>query len=350
MATLSVLNTIKASGADSSTIARKYNITGLPQAIDFIGIKNIYGGVQGSQFETATVKTVTFTAANSTNYMFTVNQLIPSLDPLRPQTFTFNYTSPASGTTNATITTAITTAFAKLSRFQLTASASSNVVTFTSVLGVNSYNFTITAGINVTVASGMAAATNAAGSGVTFLPNLITSIAGTTTVTVTSTAHALSSGMTVNITGYTGTINGGTTWQGRISYASANSFTLDGALGAGGLAVNTATVTLVAQASKGQFADVNANPALNTGTAVAVATNQYAMLQIDYVLGSTDNISFARTTGTHTHYVYIAQCLLASPFTLTTNYAALAQQISDNMHGYVPGGTTADPEAIGQLG
>lgn len=324
---ISILNTVAASAADISTSGGYLTIneSGSPitPALRYSYItKGMNKAILPSKQNVRTAKKVSFTAANDTDYKFVVTQTVGGV----VTTKTARYTSDASGT-NAEIGQGLADSFnnAVESTFGQAVQATAYYTAsnaFLHVLSDATYGpIGVTAVENVTVATDQAATFAASTSMASsigsnlYLPNVITSIAGTTTVTVTSTAHGLPSGAWVAITGITADAGTYTitsdlsntdlpTATFRITSTGANTFTLDnatGAFGGGGATVTAATVTYVDQLSRGMLADVqtdvaSVNSATVTGTASAAS---YAAINFNYAaeVPATNNLLDTSVSG-----------------------------------------------------
>lgn len=258
--------------------------------------------------ETLNVQTLTFTAANSTDYSFSVKQTINGVDKI----VNFFYTSDATATA-AEIATAIVNTFnaqnAQNGIF-VTATGSASPVTLTAQAGYPLFTV-YNASSNITVANGMGNINTALQAG---------SISNATPRVVTAVAHGLVTGQTIEFASVAGagaaTVNG---IQWRITRTGADTFTLDGSTNAGAVTVASATGTLVAQEAYGTAALVNADFTANDQDYSATTTALYDSYDIEQDIEG-DTLFTAR--------IWCNACLLASPSTATTNYSQFVADLT----------------------
>ncbi len=271
--------------------------------------------VKKSNTEQPQIYTLTFTegGANLAEYAFQIVQVING----QTNVATFDFTAPASGTVDATITTpalALVNTNKAKGIIGVVATAASNVITLTAQAGtplfsvVNVTNFTLAAAMPIVAPHGTPGTAIAGNAVVT-----VTTLAAQTfrtgdTVTVASAATFL---MTQN------GISGLTTVTARITYVSATTFTLDGVTGNGLTNTGTITVTQVAQVSYGSAAQVAQNILdINGQVYAADSTSWYNSITIESWL---DNEIPAIYT------LWYKASLVASPYTPTTNVAGFEQ-------------------------
>ncbi len=328
--TTSVLNSIAATAADFSLSAQNFSITGAP-VIRYGDIASAGNGFTYSLAATRARKSMAFTAANNTTYSFRIKQVVSGVE----KNSLITYTSDSSGTA-AEIIAAITAQLTAL-QFDIVVTGSSSPI----VLSATSTNplFTITDISNVATTAAMDTAYGTGGAASTTAVYLVNTfaIAGTTTVTITSTAHGLSTGMTINwVQGNgTGTLNGAATGTFRVTVTSSSAFTLDGVTGSSIVIGTTDSITLVAQAPRGTYALLYAE-----GITGVTSGNTYTSLSIQWDNKVADSIGVDSQRTSRLHTIYFNDT--------DADFVALAADIVLKLKGYTTG-TTPNVAAFNQL-
>lgn len=331
--TYNVLNTIAAAGADASLAAQALSITGAP--VIRYGTVAATSGLVRSLAATRNRYSVAFTAANNTDYSF---RIIQTVNGVQKSSLIF-YTSDSTGTA-AEIIAAISAQLTALN-FDVTVSGSSSPI----IIKSTSTNplFTIVGVSNITPTVAMDACTGAAGSGTgDYLTAAVTSIAGTTTVTVSSVAHGLSVGMNVTIAlgNYTGggTLNSSTS-GGTFRVATvptADTFTLSDCTKSGTITVGTTTtVTLVAQAARGTVASLTA---LGVDSTLLTSGNTYTSLDFTFNAAAAAALNANSQSNARFHTIYFNDT--------DSDFETLYTKINEFLDGYIASSTTANPEAF----
>lgn len=328
--TYNVLNSIAATAADFSLSAQNFSITGAP-VIRYGDITSAGNGFLYSLAATRARKSMAFTAANNTTYSFRVKQTVSGVD----KNSLITYTSDSSGTA-AEIIAAFSAQLTALG-FDITVTGSSSPI----ILTGSSTNplFTITDVANTATTAVMDKCFGTGGAASVTSDYLINTfaIAGTTTVTITSTNHGLSTGMTVVWTqgNGTGTINSATSGTFRVTVTGANTFTLDLATGASLVIGTTDSLLLVAQEPRGTYSQLYAQ-----GISGVTSGNTYTQLVIQWDNKVADGygVDSQRTSRLHTIYFNDTD----------TDFVALAADIVLKLKGYTTG-TTPNVAAFNQL-
>ncbi len=331
--TTSVLNSIAATAADFSLSAQNFSITGAP-VIRYGDIASAGNGFLFSLTATRARKSMTFTAANNTTYSFRIKQTVAGVD----KSSLITYTSDSSGSA-AEIIAAITAQLAAL-QFDITVTGSSSPI----YLAASSTNplFTITDVTNVVTAAAMDTSTASVASGTGLYLTAVISIAGTTTVTITSTAHGLSVGQYVTVTILTGggTLDGAASVTARVgTVPTADTFTLinatTGANVVGSGTFTTYSAVVVAQAPRGTYAQLVAD-----GITGATAGNTYTSLGILWNNKVADALGVDSQATSRLHTVYFNDT--------DADFQALVADITLKLKGYTTG-TTPNVAAFNQL-
>jgi hypothetical protein len=358
---VNVTNTVIGDGsalvaADADLTASLLTITEAGVATDFpqllyADITSIGEGILPSLVETSESILVTPVAAANSSYVLDIVQFVPELGT---NVYTnLSHLTPSSGMTATTICNNWRTELASYADtgIEVTGTGTATLI-LTANVGSPFFNVTgfATGGASatVTVADNMPFATAAARGGATtlnlngvsatILPNVITSLAGTTTVTVTSTNHGLVTGSTIIISGpWTGTLNGvsagaGVTHTARITSTGANTFTLDDTVGAGGLAIGTATITVVAQEARGQGAD------LISAGADATSGQAYSTLVVGYNQSTSSDLNGLARKTVNQATLYVNEG--------NSGFGVFEAQLDELLSGFAPGTTDANPEAF----
>ena len=335
--TNSVLNSIAATAADFSLSAQNFSITGAP-VIRYGDIASAGNGFTYSLAATRARKSMAFTAANNTTYSFRIKQTVSGVE----KNSLITYTSDSTGSA-AEIIAAITAQLTAL-QFDIVVSGSVSPM----ILSATSTNplFTITDITNVATTAAMDTAYGTGGAASTTAVYLVNTfaIAGTTTVTITSTAHGLSVGMLISwVQGNgTGTLDGaatGTFLVGTVPSSSTftlrNATTFQNVVGSSIVIGTTDSITLVAQAPRGTYAQLYA-----AGIADVTAGNTYTALAIQWDNKVADSLGVDSQRTSRLHTVYFND--------LDTDFVALAADIILKLKGYTTG-TTPNVAAFNQL-
>lgn len=267
-------------------------------------------------------QTFTFVAANDTDYSFVISQQQPDGSTINTPIAVHSATT---GATAATIATQINAAIAAKARGQLKVSSSGGGTVITIVALTGYPVFTITNAVGGTVAAA-AAMTIAYSASTDATPSVLTSV-----------AHGLVTGQQVTLGGApdagspmaVATAAGGI-W--RITRVDANSFSVDGTVATGTPDATGGTVTLVAQESRGQYADLVAD-----GIVGGSSAGSYAQCLYHFDLPDTMSFDMSRKRT-------FAQRLWVNE--LATNYAAFLVYWGELNNAYNAGATTTDPETI----
>jgi len=267
-----VLDSVASSAGDVTVSGGKVSIEGCPS---FEHGKVVNYTLQKSITEQVERKSAKFTsAANSTRYQCAITQLIDG----KTEQFLVDYTSDASAT-DAEVENALVAQVQAMidgGALKATVAAASNGILVTGIANYPTLN--IVGAENLTVASEQSYADNATQSG-SFFAAVVSALAGTTTVTVTSNGHSLTEGMKVKVSGYGGTMDGQAGSVGvtaRVTTVAANTFVLDGVVGAS-LTLSSTRVEVVATEAFGSGVDLAAQqvPGITSG-------NTYTRFTVDY--------------------------------------------------------------------
>lgn len=333
----SVINSIAAAGADLTVSDSGYltvanTVTAAPWInIPFLKISRKNPPVPiGALSATPAVKTVSYTAAASTLYVFDIYANVLVGTTIQNKRFRIKYESDATGA-DADIATGLTASINSYPDLNVTVSGAATPLTLTGDAGyevftaVNISNTTIAANMGTTAID---SATNA-----------------TPVVVTTDAPHALVVGDTVTISGMTtATALNGQTF--RISVINgASSFTLEDSVAAGVEAAGSSAIaTNVAQFSRGSYADLSSSapgqvPPYATQTtplAGTVSTGSYGKIIFNFVEEDSEaNGTVGRNlTYQHVHYYNESDA----------EYVAYRQKWLDFLNAGVAGTpTTANP-------
>lgn len=286
---ISIINTPAASSGDCVVSGNTVTITGLKpfSTTDLISLK-----VNKCLFPTGMRYVATQALTAGDTFRFSITQSVNSI----VETVYFSYVVD----TYANLSTAISN-FISASGIQVTAAVSGgSLAGFVLTLNGISANVVLEVGGSVTTSAGLT-------SGVTFVytaPTTLTSCttaAGTTgaRIQINKTSHGLKNGQIVTISSFdnnAAAFNGGVY---RVTYVSANAFTLSyltGALvlcGATTTAATTGTVVLIAADEYGTATQVNAEAASIGSTQTATnSTSYYSCVEIvgSYLNTNTGNL------------------------------------------------------------
>lgn len=359
---ISILNTVAASAADISTSGGylTVNESGSPITpslrYNYIS-KGMSKSIRPSKANVRTAKKVSFTAANDTDYKFVVTQTVGGVLTTKQA----RYTSDASGTNGEigqgladSFNNAVESTFGQkvhATAYYTASNAYLHVISDASYGPIN-----VTAIENVTVSTDQAA-TQAAGTTMAasigsnlYFPNAISSVTGTTTVTVASTAHGLSSGAWVAVSNLTaGTLTSNLLNTDlpantfRITRVDADSFTLDDCTGAS-LNATTVTVTYIDQLSRGMLSDVQSDVAgLPSGSVTGTASAaSYASIDINYSIDipATQNGLVSSLSG-NTLTLYVSEA--------DSDYKAFLIGLGNVFNGAIVNSGTASTTANAEL-
>lgn len=318
--TYSVLSTIAASAGDVSLLGHKLTITGCP-TFDYRKMESWGDGLNSSLLETLQVTTVTFTAANSTNYSLIISQWNPTLN--KQITIPLYYTSLSSGDTATTISNQFRTLIAGQANLGVTASGTSTLI-LTGVTGTPLFTVINVAPSTTTISStvtGVAIASCTAAS-----PSVIT----------TGSAHGLLVGNVITIASADDTkLLSGTYRVATVpSSTTYTLYSVNGQTPLAASATTTATVTLVAQYARGNY-----NQLIQAGVSSSLisSASTYSQLPITYVLPVNNLMGNVRSEQDK-HILYVLEG--------ATNFAALNTRLFELYNAYVAGGTTTDPKTV----
>lgn len=327
MQTNSVLNTVAASAADISMLARKLNvaITSTTGAGTFPTMR--YSLIESAQvlkslIETANNYKFSYTAADNTDYSFTVIQTVNG----KPVQFTAELLNSGVGATATTIGNALVAKF-NGAGMNVTCTHTGTNAYVTVVGNAGSPLFVGLSGTNVT------AALNQAG------VSIASCTAATPTVCTTGSAHGLVVGNTITITSADDTKLASGTYRVR-TIPSSTTFTManpDTGVVITASATTTATVVIVAQAGRGQGADLAA-----AGVSGAASGTQYSSYIFTYGFdtpGAGNTLS--RSAGS-IHTLYVAEG--TSSTSPTTNFGNFDVRMREIYNDFVASATTADPQ------
>lgn len=270
--------------------------------------------------EIVQIGTISYTPASNTRYAFYLDQFIDG----ELRTVLVDYTSDSTGTDAeiaAAILATINSAQAQGS-IQVVATGSATPVTLTAQAGYPL--FTIRTVTGVTYASAQTNINTALQAG---------AITNATPRVVTAVAHGLKTGDTVIFTLVAGAgaadVNGS---NKRITYLTADTFSIDGTSNTGAVTVAAATCTKVAQASFGSPTMVEESMAANEIDFTALATSWYDAIDIEAQLEGEVSL-FVR--------LWCASSLIASAYTPTTNYSQFTADMSAFKTSTAAGNVTA---------
>lgn len=317
--TYSVLSTIAASAGDISLSGHKLSITGCP-TFDYRKMESWADGLNSSLLETAQVTTVTFTAANSTNYSLFISQWNPALNKLVEANLT--YTSLSTGDTATTISNAFRTLIAGQSNLGITASGTATLILTgnagTPLFTVTSISPTTTTQSSVVAGVAIASSTVAS-------PSVVTSV-----------AHGLLTGNVITITSANNArLASGTYRVVKIDADTYSMYSVNGQTPLAGVTgTTTATVVIVPQYARGTYTQL-----VQAGVAASAisSTSTYSQLPITYV-ANVGSLMGNTTFEQDKHTLYVLEG--------ATNFAALNTRLIELYNAYVASGTTTDPETV----
>jgi hypothetical protein len=298
---VNILNTVTGA-ADATITGGKVafpNVTGFP-VIDYLKIKDsvfnqstVYtpltsvvfaAGCKRALQEQSASFDITFTAANSTTYAFTIQQVVNE----RLQVVPFSFTSDSTATAGE-IATALVSAINAATSLRVTASGTGTPVTVVAQAVANggTANFSIIPQGNVTVDLTKNVALSAGGG------SAISAITNAAPRVVSATAHGLKNGQTIVLRACAGA--GATSVNGiafQVQVVNANSFSLVGSTAAGALTVAAVEVYFPGQEPLGQYADVLKSLVAAGSTSLPTVGQQYAQVNLVY---NTDDSSLLNT-------------------------------------------------------
>jgi hypothetical protein len=328
--TISFLNTIAATAGDISMVARKLNVaitttTGTP-AFPTIDYPNIVSAtVSPAITETLYVTRIGWTAASSTVFGFTINQMINGQLVSKAA----YYTSDASAT-DTEIGNALSGYFDNTSLgVAVTYVAADAYVTVTALTGTPTFQVTLAATGTMTNTSQMAGV------------NIASCTVASPSV-ITSNAHGLVNGNVITIVSAdTARLASGTFV---VQYLSANTYslyTLQGNPVPAVTGTTTATVVKVAGSSVGSGTDLVA--AGVTGASAGVGYAKFTFAYNAPIAGVPGGQSL--NTG-FTHTLYVKQWATTTTTSYTTNYAAFAAKMNQVLSNMGASGTVAVPVVL----
>jgi len=302
--------------------------------------------IETSQKEYAQSTKVAFTATANMEYAFFITQDIDNAASGSGQgserVSYIKETLPTDAEVEAGLKNAID-AFARAHKLEVTVVASgSGYITITGKAGYPLFN--VVGGLNVTITAAQPVIAPHA--------TAATSIAGTTTVTVTTLAvHGLSVGSKVSISDIatmTVTYNGvaglsAVTGVRVATVPTSVTFTLEGVV-ATGTNSGTIVITTVAQEDRGQGADLLLLNIVDTfyptvaGSAFVSASSYTKVSFAGSAARSVSGVDGSLGYQDGQIDVYVQES--------ATNYAALITRATEVLNGYVYGNTTADPQLI----
>jgi len=298
---VNILNTVTGA-ADATITGGKVafpNVTGFP-VIDYLKIKDsvfnqstVYTPVTSVVFaagckralqEQSASFDIAFTAANSTTYAFTIEQVVNE----RLQVVPFSFTSDSTATAGE-IATALVSAINAATSLRVTASGAGTPVTVVAqpIANGGTANFSIIPQGNVTVDLTKNVDLSAGGL------NAISGITNATPRVVTAANHGLKNGQTIVLRACAGA--GAASVNGiafQVQVANANSFSLVGSTNAGAITVLVVEAYLPGQEPLGQYADVLKSLVAAGSTNLPTVGQQYAQVNLVY---NTDDTSLLNT-------------------------------------------------------
>lgn len=349
----SVLNTVAASHADVTLAARKLNVaitstTGtpaFPTNMDFRFI-NLFVP-QPALVEAVQVSAVSFTAAANTVYEFVVTQNTPistTATSVPPVLTTFNTNSPVSVLAyyksdatgaDADIQAGLAANInANSAALGVVATTSTGKVTLTGQTGTPL--FSVTAIANCTVALAMKQLTG------------VTSDYDASPVSLfTKSSHGLVTGNVIQVVSGTGD----TAWvagaQWKVIYASSSTFSLLSLTT--GLAYAGATADLASGV-------LNLLPQVAVGVGTVMAANGivgassgylYSVYTFRYGVLNPAQMSTFTVTSDNVHTLYVQEGAAATTGDPSATFPDFDLALRQYMEGFIYGGTTANPQALG---
>ncbi|KKM19605.1 hypothetical protein LCGC14_1653920 [marine sediment metagenome] len=319
-----LLNTIASDGGDITLDKQVLTVATLPP-IDFDNIDRSTE-VLVSLAETRQILSVAYTAANNTEYKFTVNQIIDG----KLYTKIVKYTSDASGS-DAEIATGLVGAFNNAKNgVRAVASGAATPLTFTAAAKYDSDYVIVGEPMlsiedisNTTTTSNQDNHTAALQGG---------SITDATPCVVTAVAHGLVSGQKITLAGITTATTLNATW--RATVLTANTYELDGSTdGTGAAGVGAATAIEVAQASRGHIGDL-VNDSITSSD--ITANTAYSRVDFTYSIDKhSDTGSKGEISGLKTRLYISAHSTTAPGYTATSNYANFEKRLTERLKGVV---------------
>ena len=323
--TVAVLNSIQASYADIAVGSGKVTITGL-RPFTYDDVTSFI--IEKSLVETLNTVRLYITAITAgVEYAYTIVQKVNGV--LR--TVVISIAVPSTGMTLAQFETAIVAqvqGYIDAGYLKLTVAAIGGPNYGTILTGIAGYPVFLIDGAvqNMTYESLMGNATTASNDGTVFTSN-ITAFAGTTTVTLTSNAHTIVAGQTLELENYAGTLNGVATGpiQARVKSVTANTIVFDNLVGAG-LGIGTMSAKLVPQLSRGAGSD------LTSVSSDIVSSNTYTRLAVKE--DKNNKRDFGGPTRDELN-VYLNEG--------DADYAVAIARLEEIKNGYAPSTTNSDP-------
>lgn len=333
METTSLLNTITASGADLTLVARKLNVaiaaangSGSFPTINYPDI--ISATVSPAITETVLVSRVGWTAADNTQFLFTVTQVIDG----QVVKMTANLGDSGVGATNTTIGTALAACFNGTALQVTCAYTPANAyVTITANAGYPIYQVTLGATGTMTYSTATTMAGVAIASSTVATPSVVTSVGhglvnGSVITIVSADANKLPSGTFV------------------VQYLTANTYSmysLNGNQCPGITGTTTATVVKVAGGAVGSGTVLAARYATGAqgyaGLAAAAAGAGYAKYTFNYNIASV--VAGQKVSTNASHVFYAKQWATTTTATYITNFAAFSVLMNEILSNYVAAGT-----------
>lgn len=313
MDTTSVLNTLQASGLDSTLNNGKYSITGAP-VMDYGDIKGSTG-LQVSLAEGLQGRKITVTNVVAFRYAFTIRQWRKDLGVQVETVISF---PTGASVVVGEIATAFKSAIDAHPELKITATVSTNDLLLSGKAEAPLFSVKLNS-LNLAVSDNQVVKSVASISNAT--PRVATVTAG----------HDLVTGQKVVIAGTATTVIDGTY---RVSVLTPTTFQLDGTT-ATGLVSGTITSTVVAQQSRGQFTDL-----VLKGVTGGLSTNSYSTLELEY-LSAIGGGNAVQGTSSNKHTAYIKDNDVTN-----VDYVNLAADIANNLSATLTTGGATDPEAV----
>lgn len=318
--TSSVLNSVAATAGDISVSDGSLSITGCP-TMQYSLIKSAGQGLVLSLLATPQVYTVTPTAANNTTYTLQITQYVASAGHII--TRVLSYTSLASGSTATTICNFLRLQLAAYTDIEITGSGTATLI-LTASSDSPIFTVTNTSAATMTIASSMLTA------------SIQSNTTGTPSVITTTAAHGMVVGQTVTLTSLNQTkLVDGTYRIATVPNVDEMTLTDNNGVPLTGTATTTGTLTLVAQVSRGSYADLVA-----AGVSGATSGNTYAQIPFTFADGSGQDSNLNQVTyplNIHTLYVYEGDA----------DFANFRTRMVEVLNAFPSGGSTfPDPELV----
>lgn len=329
MVTNILSNTIAASGADITLLARKLNVVvdnGTFPTLTYAQI--VSASIQPSLIETVTNVKFSYTAADNTAYSLTVIQTVNG----QVFSFTAKYTSGTSATATI-IGNALASQFpAGANGLQVTATHTSTNAYITIVGNTGYPLFTGVSGTNVTAAANMTQLTG------------VTNDYDASPTLFTKAAHGLVTGNTITVVSGAGDTAWVAAAQYRVVLVSSSTFTLQNLTTGEYYAGATADLTSGVLNFNAQVAQGQGTTLATAGITGAASGSQYSQYTFNYNFSGPSAGGTLNVVAGNTLNMYIVEGTAStSP---TTNFTNFDERLREVLNAFVAGGTTSDPEAI----